>query len=132
MLWDKFSSSNSLVYLNLFLRMGDTSKWYISIDSLKDYFDVTNSYVLQKLRIILFPVTIKVSWVSFDCHYRVMIGNAKLLAMTSTTKSLLQEGMFKLLIYTFLWCHLLHLFWLLGSTLDQFQSKSFLIKVYCL
>jgi hypothetical protein len=30
------------------------------MDSLKDYFDVTNSYVLQKLRIILLPVTLKV------------------------------------------------------------------------
>lgn len=26
---------------------------------MKDYFDVTNSYVLQKLRIILLPVTLK-------------------------------------------------------------------------
>jgi hypothetical protein len=30
------------------------------MDSLKDYFDVTNYYVLQKLRIILLPVTLKV------------------------------------------------------------------------
>jgi len=42
--------------------MGESSKWtsLFSLDSMKDYFDVTNSYVLQKLRIILFPITLKV------------------------------------------------------------------------
>lgn len=41
--------------------VGDSKKWlgFFNLDSLKDYFDVTNSYVLQKLRIILFPVTLK-------------------------------------------------------------------------
>ena len=37
---------------------GKWSSW-LSIDPLKDYFDVTNSYVFHKLRIILFPFTIK-------------------------------------------------------------------------
>ena len=32
---------------------------YCSLDSLKVYFDVTNSYVLHKLKIILFPFLIK-------------------------------------------------------------------------
>jgi hypothetical protein len=41
--------------------VGDSKRWFnfFSLDSLKDYFDVNNSYVLQKLRIILFPVTLK-------------------------------------------------------------------------
>ena len=43
-------------------RIGEGSKWssWLSLDSMKDYFDVTNSYVFSKLRIILFPVTLKV------------------------------------------------------------------------
>jgi hypothetical protein len=32
---------------------------YFSLDSLKVYFDVTNSYVLHKLKIILFPFLLK-------------------------------------------------------------------------
>jgi len=32
---------------------------FLSIDALKDYFDVSNSYVLQKLKLILFPFTLK-------------------------------------------------------------------------
>jgi hypothetical protein len=31
------------------------------LDSLKGYFDVTNTYVLHKLRIIAFPFSLKVS-----------------------------------------------------------------------
>jgi hypothetical protein len=40
-------------------RMGE-QKWSSWMDSLKVYFDVTNAYVFQKLRIILFPVIIRV------------------------------------------------------------------------
>ena len=32
---------------------------FLSIDGLKVYFDVTNSYVLHKLKIILFPFLLK-------------------------------------------------------------------------
>ena len=32
---------------------------YFSLDSLKVYFDVTNSYVLHKLKIIVFPFLLK-------------------------------------------------------------------------
>jgi len=43
-------------------KVGDAVKehqsWF-SLDSIKDYFDVTNTYVLHKLRIILFPFTVK-------------------------------------------------------------------------
>eukprot|EP00347_Sterkiella_histriomuscorum_P003763 403363043 len=39
--------------------VGDVQKSWVSLDSIKDYFDVNNSYVLQKLRLILFPVTTK-------------------------------------------------------------------------
>ena len=30
-----------------------------SLDGLKDYFDVTNEYVLKKMLIVLFPFTVK-------------------------------------------------------------------------
>mmetsp|Transcript_1509 Transcript_1509/g.1005 ORF Transcript_1509/g.1005 Transcript_1509/m.1005 type:complete len:118 (+) Transcript_1509:201-554(+) len=33
--------------------------WIGYLDALKDYFDVTNSYVLKKLRAIILPFTIK-------------------------------------------------------------------------
>ncbi|CDW81663.1 UNKNOWN [Stylonychia lemnae] len=41
--------------------VGDTKSYmsFFSLDSIKEFFDVNNSYVLKKLRIILFPVTIK-------------------------------------------------------------------------
>ena len=32
---------------------------WLSLDLVKDYFDVTNEYVLRKLLIILFPFTVK-------------------------------------------------------------------------
>lgn len=32
---------------------------WLSLDSVKDYFDVTNKYVLRKLCIILLPFTVK-------------------------------------------------------------------------
>ena len=37
----------------------ETNKGWLSLDWIKDYFDVTNRYVLNKLRIILFPFTLK-------------------------------------------------------------------------
>ena len=36
----------------------ETNKGWFSLDIIKDYFDVTNRYVLNKLRIILLPFTI--------------------------------------------------------------------------
>jgi hypothetical protein len=36
------------------------NSWFFSMDIIKDYFDVTNSYVLSKLKLIIFPVTVKV------------------------------------------------------------------------
>ena len=52
---------------------------YCSLDSLKVYFDVTNSYVLHKLKIILFPFLLKEdSWKrgqqSFDNSNSVNFG----------------------------------------------------------
>jgi len=41
---------------------------FMSLDTIKEYFDVNNSYVLKKLRIILFPVTIKVIIGKFDIN----------------------------------------------------------------
>ena len=37
----------------------ETNRGWLSLDLIKDYFDVTNRYVLNKLRIILFPFTVK-------------------------------------------------------------------------
>ena len=39
----------------------EENKSWLSIDSLKLYFDVTNSYVMHKLKIILFPFLMKES-----------------------------------------------------------------------
>ena len=36
----------------------ETNKGWLSLDIIKDYFDVTNRYVLNKLRIIILPITI--------------------------------------------------------------------------
>ena len=33
----------------------DTNKDWVNLDSLKDYFDVTNTYVLRKLKLINLP-----------------------------------------------------------------------------
>ena len=33
----------------------ESNKGWFSLDSLKDYFDVTNTYVLRKLKLILLP-----------------------------------------------------------------------------
>ena len=38
--------------------MYETNKGWLSLDIIKDYFDVTNRYVLNKLRIIILPITI--------------------------------------------------------------------------
>ena len=35
------------------------NKGWFNLDMLKDYFDVTNSYVLKKLRAIILPFSIK-------------------------------------------------------------------------
>lgn len=37
----------------------ERNKRCLSLDQLKCYFDVTNDYVLQKLRVVLFPFTVK-------------------------------------------------------------------------
>ena len=37
----------------------EENKGWLSLDWIKDYFDVTNRYVLNKLRIIILPFTLK-------------------------------------------------------------------------
>jgi hypothetical protein len=69
---------------------------------MKDYFDVNNKYVLHKLRIILFPVTIKVVYESLNWGYRVKDGKGKTQDMISIMKSSLLKVIYKLLTYTFL------------------------------
>ena len=39
--------------------MYETNKGWLSLDIIKDYFDVTNRYVLNKLRIIILPFTLR-------------------------------------------------------------------------
>lgn len=57
-------SNKRKYYINKesFISVQENKGWlsFFSLDSIKDYFDVTNSYVLHKLRIIVFPVTLKV------------------------------------------------------------------------
>jgi hypothetical protein len=55
------------------------------MDSMKDYFDVTNAYVLNKLRIILLPVTIKVKMLLSN-YVRAMTGKERVLDKISTIK----------------------------------------------
>jgi len=44
---------------NKFNETVNETKGWMSLDMLKDYFDVTNSYVLKKLRAIILPFSIK-------------------------------------------------------------------------
>ena len=67
--------------------VSEQSGYFSFLNGVKDYFDVDNSYVLHKLRIILFPVTLKVSNLVPIRYYRLMTGKEKMLAMISTMKN---------------------------------------------